>query len=43
VQMARKPMYYTAAKAVHELGLPQNPIESALAKAVRWFETNGYV
>lgn len=43
VQMARKPMYYTAAKAVRELGLPQSPIESALAKAVRWFEANGYV
>ena len=43
VQMARKPMYYTAAKAVRELGLPQSPIETALAKAVRWFEENGYV
>lgn len=43
VQMARKPMYYTAAKAVRELGLPQSPIESALAEAVRWFEANGYV
>jgi hypothetical protein len=25
------------------LGLPQNPIEKALEKAVRWFEENGYV
>ena len=43
VQMARKPMYYDAAKAVRELGLPQTPIEQALEKAVRWFEANGYV
>ncbi len=43
VQMSRKAMYYDAAKAVRELGLPQNPIERALEKAVRWFEANGYV
>ncbi|HLB29086.1 MAG TPA: hopanoid-associated sugar epimerase [Dehalococcoidia bacterium] len=28
---------YDASKAVWELGLPQSPIEAALAKAVRWF------
>lgn len=43
VQMSRKAMYYDAAKAVRELGLPQQPIERALEKAVRWFEANGYV
>ncbi len=43
VQMSRKAMYYDAAKAVRELGLPQNPIERALEKAVHWFEANGYV
>jgi dihydroflavonol-4-reductase len=42
-QMSRKAMYYDSSKAVRELGLPQNPIEKALEKAVRWFETNGYV
>ena len=43
VQMSRKAMYYDSSKAVRELGLPQNPIESALEKAVQWFEANGYV
>lgn len=43
VQMSRKAMYYDAAKAVQELGLPQHPIELALEKAVRWFEANAYV
>jgi dihydroflavonol-4-reductase len=42
-QMSRKEMYYDSSKAVRELGLPQNPIEKALEKAVRWFEKNGYV
>jgi dihydroflavonol-4-reductase len=43
VRMAHEPMYYDAAKAVHELGLPQTPIEEALRKAVEWFRSNGYV
>jgi len=43
VQMSRKTMYYDSSKAVRELGLPQNPVETALEKAVRWFEENGYV
>jgi dihydroflavonol-4-reductase len=42
-RMSRKAMYYDSSKAVRELGLPQNPIEKALEKAVRWFEVNGYV
>jgi dihydroflavonol-4-reductase len=37
VQMSRKPMYYSSAKAVRELGLPQSPVEDALATAVEWF------
>jgi dihydroflavonol-4-reductase len=37
VQMSRKAMYYDASKAVRELGLPQSPIEEALARAVDWF------
>lgn len=37
VQMSRKAMYYNAAKAVRELGLPQTPIEVALSRAVQWF------
>lgn len=43
VQMSRKAMYYDSSKAVRELGLPQRPVEKALARAVGWFETNGYV
>jgi len=43
VQMSRKAMYYDSSKAVRELGLPQNSVETALEKAVRWFEENGYV
>lgn len=43
VRMSQKAMYYDSSKAVRELGLPQNPIERALEKAVRWFEDNGYV
>lgn len=43
VQMSQKAMYYDSSKARRELGLPQNPIEVALEKAVRWFEDNGYV
>lgn len=43
VQMSQKAMYYDSSKAVRELGLPQNSIEAGLEKAIRWFETNGYV
>jgi dihydroflavonol-4-reductase len=43
VQMSQKAMWYNAAKAIRELGLPQTPIEQALEKAVHWFQTQGYV
>jgi dihydroflavonol-4-reductase len=43
VRMARKRMYFSAARAVQELGLPQTPIEGALADAVEWFLGRGYV
>lgn len=42
-RMARKKMYFSAAKAVRELGLPQSPIEEALARAVAWYREYGYV
>ena len=42
VQMARKTMFFDCQKAIRELGLPQSPVEEALAKAVRWFRANGY-
>ncbi len=42
VKMARKFMFFDANKAVRELGLPQTPVELALAEAVRWFRDQGY-
>src|SRR5438093_12952369 len=42
VRMARKRMYFSAAKAVRELGMPQTPVPIALADAVEWFTTRGY-
>jgi hypothetical protein len=35
--------YYTAAKAVRELQLPQTPVELAIEEAHDWFLENGYV
>ncbi len=37
VRMSQQPMYYSAAKAVQELGLPQSSITTALQEAVAWF------
>ncbi|MBI3911750.1 MAG: NAD-dependent epimerase/dehydratase family protein [Armatimonadetes bacterium] len=42
VRMARKKMFFSAEKAVRELGLPQSPVEQALARAVAWFREHGY-
>jgi dihydroflavonol-4-reductase len=42
VRMARRHMYFSAEKAVRELGLPQTPIDQALRDAVEWFVANGY-
>lgn len=35
--------FYTAAKAVRELGLPQSPVEEGIRAAYEWFLANGYV
>lgn len=43
VQMAAHHMYFDSGRAVQELGLPQSPVKEALARAVEWFRTNGYV
>jgi dihydroflavonol-4-reductase len=43
VRMARKRMYFSPAKAVRELGLPQTDPRQALADAVAWFVEHGYV
>ena len=42
VRMARKRMYFSAEKAVREIGLPQTPAEAALRDAVAWFVERGY-
>jgi len=42
VRMSRHTMFFDATKAVRELGLPQTPVEEALARAVAWFRANGY-
>jgi dihydroflavonol-4-reductase len=42
VKMSRHKMWFDASKAVHELGLSQNPIERALERAVKWFSEHGY-
>src|SRR5262249_32408833 len=41
-RMARKRMYFSAAKAVREPGLPPAPVAPALGDAVRWFLERGY-
>ena len=42
VKMARESMFYSADKALRELGLPQTPVEKALEKAVKFFRDFGY-
>lgn len=42
VRMARKKMWVSHAKASRELGFQPGPVEGALARAVAWFEENGY-
>jgi dihydroflavonol-4-reductase len=42
VRMARKRMYFSPAKAVRELGLPQTDPREALRDAVHWFSAHGY-
>jgi dihydroflavonol-4-reductase len=42
VRMGRKRMYFSPAKAVRELGLPQTPAEEAFRDAVTWFVDRGY-
>lgn len=43
VRMAKYKMFFSPAKAIRELGLPQTPPRQALADAVAWFRQNGYV
>jgi dihydroflavonol-4-reductase len=43
VRMARYRMFFSPAKAIRELGLPQTPPRQAFADAVDWFRKHGYV
>lgn len=42
VRMAKDKMWFSPAKAIRELGLPQTPPRQAFADAVAWFRANGY-
>jgi dihydroflavonol-4-reductase len=42
-RMARRYMFFDAGRAVRELGLPQTPVEEAVAGAVQWYVSHGYV
>lgn len=35
--------YYTSAKAIRELNMPQTPIKQAVEEAFDWFKQNGYL
>jgi dihydroflavonol-4-reductase len=43
VRMARKRMYFSPAKAIRDLGLPQTDVRDAVRDAVEWFFRHGYV
>jgi dihydroflavonol-4-reductase len=40
---AMQKLYVDPSKAIHELGMPQTPIETAVKDAADWFRENGYV
>lgn len=42
VKMSKRTMFFNAAKAVQELGLPQTSVEKALQDSVNWFAKNHY-
>jgi dihydroflavonol-4-reductase len=43
VRMGKKKMFASSGKAERELGWKIVPVESALRRAVEWFQANGYV
>lgn len=43
VKIARHMMFVDCSKAQRELGFAPGPVEAALARAVHWYEENGYV
>lgn len=42
VRMARKKMFVSTEKAQRELGFAPGPVDTALGRAVAWFQANGY-
>jgi dihydroflavonol-4-reductase len=43
LRMARKPMYFTSAKAERELGYRSRPAEEALRDAIGWYRGHGHL
>jgi dihydroflavonol-4-reductase len=43
VRMARHKMFVDASRAQRELGFSHGPIETAMQRAVAWYESNGYI
>ena len=43
VRMAKYTMFFSPAKAIRELGMPQTTPKEALADAVEWFRQHNYV
>jgi dihydroflavonol-4-reductase len=43
LRMAKKKMFFTSARATAELEYAARPARQALADAVAWYTTNGYV
>ena len=43
VRMARKPMYFTSAKAERELGYRSRPAAEGLRDAIHWYRSCGYL
>lgn len=41
-RMSGMQQYYTAAKAVRELGMPQTPVEQAIRDCLNWFQQHQY-
>ena len=42
LRMSKKKMYFTAEKAIRELGYQARPAREAIADAIQWFQQNGY-
>jgi dihydroflavonol-4-reductase len=42
VELSRKRMFFSHARAAQELGYAPRPAQAALEDAVKWFDANGY-